>query len=280
MTERRFDPAEDAWRLVPVTPAADPHPPARVARDDFEIAVLDDDFLASALGASEIVAYAAEPAASIGTVGAERLEALVHVWAHRYAELGGRRDVEYVYVFEDRGEEPRDVRHSHFHVHAYQEIPPRALRKLQRAQAHLEERGTCVYCDIVAAEQEQGRRLVAENESFVAFVPFAPRFAQELHVLSRRHAASLLDLTDPERVSLAELLAQMVPGYERLLGGARYLVAVHQAPTDDGRFQPVSHFQIELVPLRRGGPELGAGAFILDAAPEETAAELRALVAR
>ncbi|MDQ2825797.1 MAG: hypothetical protein M3Y04_02335, partial [Actinomycetota bacterium] len=62
--------------------------------------------------------------------------------------------------------------------------------------------------------------------------------------------------------------------------------SMHQAPTDDGEHQHVSHFHIEFTPLHRtaeklkysAGSELGAGAFINDTAPEDTAASLRAAV--
>ena len=91
----------------------------------------------------------------------------------------------------------------------------------------------------LTGEQAGGVRVVAETESFIAFVPYAPRFADELHVLARSHACSLNDITDPERRSLAELLALVVPAYEGLRdGGAPYAMGIHQGrPTkaDDSR---------------------------------------------
>ena len=62
-----------------------------------------------------------------------------------------------------------------------------------------------------------------------------------------------------------------------------YVMTLHQAPTDGGDHSGF-HFHAELYPpLRRpdllkyaAGPEIGGGNYLNDAAPEATAAELRA----
>jgi galactose-1-phosphate uridylyltransferase len=65
-------------------------------------------------------------------------------------------------------------------------------------------------------------------------------------------------------------------------------MALHQAPTDDGLWQPVSHLQLELTPAQRtgdlptfpSGPELAAGAFEIGVSPEAAAGELRQALLR
>ena len=63
-----------------------------------------------------------------------------------------------------------------------------------------------------------------------------------------------------------------------------YVMVLHQAPTD-GEPHPGFHFHIQIhPPLRKpgllkylAGPEIGGGNFLNDTAPEEKAAELRAV---
>ena len=94
-----------------------------------------------------------------------------------------------------------------------------------------------------------------------------------------RHAPSLLDLSDPERQALAELLHRVVAGYGARVG-TPYAVVLHQAPTDDGPWLPVSHLHVELLPLVRSTAlGLGAGAADNDTAPEQAAARLREALA-
>ena len=238
-----------------------------------------------ALGASEVVLYTSDHHSTMAAMSLDQVEKVVAVWADRYAELGAREEVSYVFIFENKGEVIGvTLDHPHGQIYAYPEIPPVPRRELEAAQRHIDANGTCVVCDVVGRERADGVRVIVQNRSFVAFVPFAARFPYEVHVTARRHAPSLLDLTDPERSALAELLSRVVKGLDGLFGfSLPYVMSMHQAPTDDGQWQPVSHFHIEFTPLHRtatklkylAGSELGGGAFINDTLPERTAAELR-----
>ncbi|HVL32525.1 MAG TPA: galactose-1-phosphate uridylyltransferase, partial [Actinomycetota bacterium] len=226
---------------------------------------------------------------ALADMSVDRVGRLVDVWSDRYAILGERDDVRYVLIFENRGIEMGvTLHHPHGQIYGFTDVPPRALAELRTARAHFERTERCVHCDVVGFERGEGVRVVADNPSFFAFVPFAARFPYEVHISARRHATSLLDLTDPERRALAEVLRSVLRGYDRLFGFPMpYVMVMHQSPTDDGRSLSFSHLHIELMPPYRtaeklkyiAGSELGAGAFMNDTAPEETAAQLRAAVA-
>ena len=324
MTERRFDPVTGEWRMFarhrqdrtflppeehcPLCPTVDPARPTEIPFSHFDVVVFENRFpslvrqppppevadsslypVAPAAGATEVVVYSDDHDLQLAQMEVPRIARLVDVWADRYAELGARDEVGYVFVFENRGVAVGvTLHHPHGQIYAYPEVPPRPRRELDVALAHLERHGTCVLCDVVARELADGVRVVAQNESFLAFVPFAARYPYEVHVVAHRHAPSLLDLTDTERSSLAALLRQVLAGYDRLFGfPLPYVMAMHQAPADDGQHQAVSHFHMEYTPVHRtatrlkylAGSELGAGAFLNDTAPEDTAAQLRAAVA-
>jgi UDPglucose--hexose-1-phosphate uridylyltransferase len=314
MRERRRDPVTGAWTTfanVPPDRRADelgPCPLCRLTDDPFDVLVVEDPLppleqsppppvteagepyaVAAAVGASEVVVHGPEHDATLSTLGPARLEQAIHVWADRYAELGRRPEVGYALVHAAVGDDAgATLSHPHSRLEAYPEIPPVPLQELETAHAHLLATGRCVLCDVVTAERRDPARVVAANDSFVALVPFAARAAYEVHVLAQRHAPSLLDLTDVERAALADLLHRVLAGYDRLFGfPLPYTFAIHQAPTDDGQWQSVSHFHLELVPPHRAAdelrrpyaPELAAGAYVNAAVPERAAAALRAAVA-
>jgi UDPglucose--hexose-1-phosphate uridylyltransferase len=323
MTERRYDPISGEWRMFaahrqdrtflppdafcPLCPTREGEPPTEIPLPAFDVVVFENRFpslvakppapavagaglypVEPSFGANEVVVYSDDHHLNLGDMTVERIARVVEVWADRYAELGRRDEVAYVFVFENRGVAVGvTLHHPHGQIYAYPDIPPRVRRKLDVAAVHIDAHGTCVYCDVVARERSDGVRVIAHNSSFLAFVPFAARFPYEVHVLSLRHAPSLLDLTDPERLALAEVLRTLVRAYDRLFGfDLPYVMSMHQAPTDDGEHQHISHFHIEFTPLHRtaeklkylAGSELGAGAFINDTAPEDTAARLRAVL--
>jgi len=299
--DRTFLPPEDHCPLCPTRPG---RPPTEVPLPAFDVVVFENRFPAlmasppppdvatSALyrvepsyGANEVVVYADDHDLQVSGMELAKIVRIVEVWTERYGVLGAREEVRYVLIFENRGEAMGvTLHHPHGQIYAYPEVPPRPQLELTTATRYLEDVGTCVFCDVVAREEADGVRVVARNERFVAFVPFAARYPYEVHLTARRHAPSLLDLTDPEREALAQLLKVVSVAYDRLFGfPLPYVMAMHQAPTDGGAWQAVSHLHLELMPPHRtaiklkylAGSELGGGAFINDTRPEATAAALR-----
>jgi UDPglucose--hexose-1-phosphate uridylyltransferase len=101
----------------------------------------------------------------------------------------------------------------------------------------------------------------------------------------RAHCPSLLECEPGELDALAEALQALVRGYDALFQRPfPYVMAVHQAPTDG---HACGHVHIEFYPPLRtaeklkylAGSEQGAGTFISDTLPEESAAALRRAIA-
>jgi len=211
---------------------------------------------------------------------------LVDVWAERYGELAARPEVAYVFIFENRGKEIGvTLTHPHGQIYVFPFVPPHVGRELAAGAGHHAETGRCLVCDVVASELDDGRRVLARDGSFVAYVPCAARLPYEVHVAPAAHRPSLLELDDGERDALARLLRRVQATYDGLWGFPMpYTMVMHQRSTD-GVDRPGEHLHIEFAPPYRSrdklkylaGVETGAGTFINDTAPEDKAAELRAV---
>jgi UDPglucose--hexose-1-phosphate uridylyltransferase len=323
MTERRYDPLSGEWRTFASRDrerdpqeATDEHCllcPSRpgsvtdIPESSYQLAVLDSHATGSDTSelslhgtelyqvqpdhtAAEIVLYSDRHDQSFPELGVERITRLVDVWADRYAALGTRDEVEYVFIFENKGRQVGGaLTHPHGRIYGFQDIPPAPLAELNTALLHHATYGTCVTCDIVASERADTARVLGTNAHFMAYVPFAARFPYEVHITSNRHATSLLDLSDPERRALAEILHLVTVGYDALFDRPLpWVMSMHQAPVRGEQWLAVSHFHIELTPPYRSsdqlahlsGPELGARAFLSDSTPEEAAVLLRDALAR
>lgn len=304
--ERTFLPPDEQCPLCPTRSGG---PETEVPEAAYDIVVFDNRFpsmthappapsvadsplcrVEPAFGACEVVVYTDRHTASLADLSDEQLTRIVDVWADRYAELRSRAEVAYVFVFENRGEAAGvTLNHPHGQVYGYPEVPPVARAELETAIAYRADHGTCVVCDIVEHEAADGSRLVSGDEAVVAYVPFAARFPYEVHVSMREHLPSLLDVDDDGRRALAQALGLVVRAYDALFDfPLSYVMSVHQEPTDGGDWRAVSHLHVEFAPFHRtaeklkylAGSELGAGVFLNDTNPEETAARLRAAVHR
>jgi UDPglucose--hexose-1-phosphate uridylyltransferase len=287
--ERTFLPSREHCPLCPSGPGM---PSTEIAVPAFEIAVFDNRFPAfePPLGAAEVVVYTDGHEGSFGTLAPERAEALMWVWRNRYQELGAREDVDYVLVFENRGVEVGvTLHHPHGQIYGYPFLPPVPALEL----AADERLGGCAVCALLSEELADGARVLYESDRVVVNVPRAARWAYEAHVVMREHRASLLDCDAEELRQLAGALQVLVRGYDALFERSfPYVMVVHQAPTGgELRHQAPAgrgHLHVEFYPPLRSatkikylaGSEQGAGTFIADTLPEESAAELREAIGR
>ena len=302
--DRTFLPPAEYCPLCPTEPGGFP---TEVPRESYDIVVFENKFpsyvpdapvpdelgttlmpTAPGRGVTEVVVYSDKHEETLAGLPEGRICSLVGVWADRYAELGAREEVAYVFIFENKGEAIGvTLHHPHGQIYGYPFVPPRPKEELEAARAHVEEHGACLHCDLLAEEHADGRRVIYKGDLFTAFVPFYAHYPYEVHVYARRCAPSIADLDEDERKELAHTLKRLLAGYDALFGfSLPYVMAMHQAPTDGEDHEGVAHFHIEFYPPNRtaeklkylAGSEVGAGAFIVDALPETTAAALREAV--
>jgi UDPglucose--hexose-1-phosphate uridylyltransferase len=297
--DRTFLPPRDFCPLCPTRPGA---APTEIPREDFEIAVFENRFpsleprppepavegtdlspVRPAVGACEVIVYSPHHEATLAGSSLEAIERLITVWAHRTLELGARDEIDYVFIFENRGEAIGvTLHHPHGQVYAYPFVPPVAAREAAAAKRHRDRHGSCLGCDLEAEERRNGRRTVLETAGWRGGVPFAARWPYEVHLTPTRHVGWLHELDAEERSGLALALKSLLTSYDALFGfPLPYVMAIHQRPTGGGDHD--EHLHLEFYPPNRtetklkylAGSEAGAGAFINDTLPEETAARLR-----
>ncbi|HET6511866.1 MAG TPA: galactose-1-phosphate uridylyltransferase [Candidatus Kapabacteria bacterium] len=238
-------------------------------------------------GICEVVLYSSEHDSTLALQPLRQVEKLIRVWTDRFVELSKHDFVKYVFVFENRGTQIGvTLTHPHGQIYAYPFVPPLVAKELANAKAHHEKNGECLICKIRQTEVTDGRRLVASNDTWTAYVPFFARWPYEVHIAPIRHLQALPELTDNEVSGLARVMKQVLTAYDKVFDMVMpYMMVMHARPSDGGNYDHY-HFHIELYPALRtpnklkylAGSETGAGMFINDTLPEEKAAELRKIV--
>jgi len=232
-----------------------------------------------------VVCYTPRHDLTLAELDADGVEALLAAWQEQYRDLGSRPGIAHVLVFENKGEVVGVSNpHPHGQIYATNFVFKHMETEANASRRHLAETGRVLFQDVLAAERSDGRRVLAEAGSAIAFVPYFARYAYEVYVAPLTTHRSLADLSSEERRDLARALKRVLVQYDNLWRMSfPYVMALHQAPTD-GADHRGFHFHIELhPPLRKpdllkypAGPEIGGGSFLSDTSPEEKAAELRA----
>ncbi|MBV9864594.1 MAG: galactose-1-phosphate uridylyltransferase [Abitibacteriaceae bacterium] len=237
-----------------------------------------------AQGIARVVCYSPKHNVTLAELEADEIADLLRVWQEQYRDLGSRPEIAHVLVFENKGEVVGVSNpHPHCQIYATNFVFKYIETEARAGQKHLAETGRILFKDILDAEQEDGRRILYENDNAIAFVPYFARYAYEVYVAPKVTRQSLADLPDQELQDFAQALKRVLVQFDNLWRMPfPYVMALHQAPTDGGDYRGF-HFHIEFhPPLRKpnllkylAGPEIGGGSFLSDTAPEEKAAELR-----
>jgi UDPglucose--hexose-1-phosphate uridylyltransferase len=239
-----------------------------------------------AQGIARVVCYSPRHDLSLAQLKICEIEELIAAWQREYIDLGNRPEIDHVLIFENKGEVVGVSNpHPHCQIYATNFVFKTIETEVQASRRYLAETGRTLFAEIIAAEQRDARRIIAENETAIAFLPYFARYAYEVFVAPKQAHQQIASLSDAEARDLAEVLKETVVRFDNLWQMPfPYVMPLHQAPTDDGDYRAF-HFHIEFhPPLRRpnllkylAGPEIGGGNFLSDTSPEEKAAELRAL---
>lgn len=235
-----------------------------------------------ARGIARVVCYTPRHDLTLAELDVAGIDALLATWQEQQRDLGGRPGIQHVLVFENKGEVVGVSNpHPHGQIYATNFVFKTIETEAAASRRHLDATGRVLFRDILGAERSDGRRIVAESSSAIAFVPYFARYAYEVYVAPLETHPSIASLSDAERRDLAQVLKRVLVQYDNLWRMPfPYVMALHQAPTSgDARG---FHFHVELhPPLRKpdllkylAGPEIGGGSFLSDTSPEDKAAEL------
>jgi len=238
-----------------------------------------------ARGIARVVCYSPLHSLTLAELETDEVAKLLHVWQEQYRELGNRAEVKHVLIFENKGEAVGlSNPHPHCQIYATNFVFKTIETEARVSQRHLSDTGRFLFQDITAAEKQDERRIICENETAIAFMPYFARYAYEVYVAPKATHPSIAALSDVELRDFAAVFRQVLIKFDNLWQiPFPYVMPLHQAPTDGGDYSGF-HFHIEFHPPLRlpnllkylAGPEIGGGNFLSDTAPEEKAAELRA----
>lgn len=171
---------------------------------------------------------------TLATMGGDAIRRVVDVWAAQELELSARDDIRYVQIFENRGAMMGASNpHPHGQIWATEHITNEPAAELVSQREYFAERGRPLLIDYLEMELKLRERIVAENDSWVALVPFWAVWPFETLLLPRAHVRMLNDLDAVGRSGLAAILKVVTAGYNRVFNAPfPYSMGFHGAPCD------------------------------------------------
>jgi UDPglucose--hexose-1-phosphate uridylyltransferase len=285
---RTFKPDAANCPLCPTLPNASQ--PTEIPVAHFNLAVFDNRFpsyvlpeqaipltdpnLRPAHGKCEVIVYSPDHDQSMGTLSDQQRLLLIEAWVHRYDTLLGLPDIEYVQIFENRGDAAGvTLPHPHGQIYGLPFVPQN-----QQRIAHSFQRDPAI---VVKSLNATPHLILAEDDELVAFCPDFGKFSYEIWITTKTPRAGLWDYRAAERQALSRLLGQVASAYDQLFDTTMpYIMALQAAPP---KFEKHYHSYISFQPLLRAphklkyiaGVELATGHYLKDVTAHDAVTALK-----
>jgi UDPglucose--hexose-1-phosphate uridylyltransferase len=210
-----------------------------------------------------------------------QLQLVFNEYLKVFKEIDNIEGISYVYQFENRGKSIGvSLNHPHAQVYAFPFIPPLIEKEIQQFRKSWEQEHTCMVCQVIENESKAKTRIIQETTNFISVVPFFARLPYEVHVYTKKHVSSLIELED-HLLELGQVVQDVIRRYSSFFDENAYVMAFHTRPSKNDH--PYWHFHIEIIPPWRdksrikylAGVETGTGTYTNDSLPEISAQQLR-----
>ncbi|MEX2602291.1 MAG: UDP-glucose--hexose-1-phosphate uridylyltransferase [Balneolaceae bacterium] len=200
-------------------------------------------------GICRVICFSPRHDLTLPQMSQEEVEEVVGLWTEQYRDLGAKPFINYVQIFENKGEVMGCSNpHPHGQIWAQQTLPDEPRKELEQQHHYYREHGRTLLGDYLDLELKEGERIVLENEDFVALVPFWAFWPFETLVVSRRSFGRFTDMTAGEKRSLADMIRRLTIRYDNIFRiSFPYSAGFHPAPTD-GEEHPEWHFHVHFYP--------------------------------
>ncbi len=230
-------------------------------------------------GTHEVIVENRHHGKTMATMSKEELQLILETYRFRYRKLRMDNRLRSIVIFKNHGPEAgTSLIHPHSQIVATPIVPNRTRSRLEESARFFDATGQCLFCRTVDEELADGRRILIENEHFVAFVPYAALSPFHIWIFPKRHEASFGDVELSELPSLAQTLRDVMRRIDLGLGDPSFNLTILSIPLN-ARDKSAFHWYVSIVPRvsKIAGFELGCGMHINPAIPEESAKFLQSV---
>ena len=200
-------------------------------------------------GICKVVCFSPDHSLTLPLMPVEEIRKVVEMWKKEYAELGANSGINYVQIFENKG----DIMgcsnpHPHGQIWSQSSIPNELLKKSENFNHYWDKHKKSLLSAYLEQELDLKERIVLENEHFVALVPYWAVWPFEAMILPRKHYQHIGQLNAEEDLAFAEIIKKLCIRYDNLFKTSfPYSSGIHQQPTD-GKDYPGWHFHMSFYP--------------------------------
>ncbi|MFA6252180.1 MAG: galactose-1-phosphate uridylyltransferase [Candidatus Paceibacterota bacterium] len=214
---------------------------------------------------------------NISELPVKKIKEMFDCYKSRIITLKKDRFVKYISIFQNCGEKAgASQKHPHSQIITIPFVDKELEMIVKNSKKYFNKNKKCIHCEIIKQEIKNKKRLILENDSFVAYVPYAPKFTFQIIIAPKKHRGLFEEIAEKEKLDLAEILKKSLIRYKKKLNDSAYNFFLYNAPSDNKDYS-FFHWYVSLAPRigYLGGFEVGANMEIITRYPEDQAKILR-----
>ena len=200
-------------------------------------------------GICKVVCFSPDHSLTLPLMEVPEIEKVVSLWQSEYQELGKDPGINHVQIFENKGSimgcsNP----HPHGQIWAQRSVPQEVEKKTAHQKDHWNTTGRSLLATYLEQELALGERIIAQNEFFVALVPYWTVWPYEAMIVPKEHLRDITQMNGSQKRDFADMIKIVTTKYDNLFETSfPYSSGIHQRPTD-GAAYPEWHFHMSFYP--------------------------------
>mgnify|MGYP003676668145 CR=1 FL=1 len=201
------------------------------------------------IGICKVVCFSPDHSLTLPLMQVEAIEEVISLWQKEYLALGKKEEINHVQIFENKGaimgcSNP----HPHGQIWSQSSIPEEVQKKTNKQKAYWDGHYKSLLGEYLKQEIEKDKRVLFEDEYFIALVPYWAVWPYEVMIAPKRHLQHIGQMNSSENTSFAQMIKQVTIKYDNLFETSfPYSMGIHQAPTD-GIEHDEWHFHMSFYP--------------------------------
>lgn len=186
-------------------------------------------------GICKVLCYSPNHSITIPLMNINEILLVIKLWQDEYKNLGSLKSINHVQIFENKGEIMGcSNAHPHGQIWAQKRIPKEVEKKQFHQKEYYKKNNTSLLLDYLNQELELRERIICENSSFLALIPYWAVWPFETMIIPKKQHKSILSFSENELVDYAKILKKLTTKYDNLFNiSFPYSSGIHQAPTDN-----------------------------------------------
>ena len=185
-------------------------------------------------GICRVICYTEKHNCTMAQMKTDEIISIIEIWKREYTGLSEKDFINHIQIFENKGavmgcSNP----HPHGQIWAEEFIPDLPASEILNQRKYFDKHGTPMLGDYAEYENEKKERIIYENSSFIAVVPYWAVWPFETMILPVKHITSIDQLGKSETADFADAFKKVTVKYDNLFKTSfPYSMGIHQSPVD------------------------------------------------